>query len=64
MSDEAKEALAFLAVVVLIIGGIVFWIWSCSNEAATYNKLTGGHATTWDAMWTELRVATPERITP
>lgn len=26
------------------------------NEATTYNRLTGAHATTWDALWVELRV--------
>lgn len=25
-------------------------------ESATYNKLTGAHTTTWDALWVELRV--------
>lgn len=25
-------------------------------ESKTYNKLTGAHTTTWDAMWVELRV--------
>jgi len=25
-------------------------------EAKSFNKLTGGNATWWDALWTELRV--------
>lgn len=25
-------------------------------ESQTYNRLTGAHTTTWDAMWVELRV--------
>ena len=25
-------------------------------EAATFNKLTGGHASYWDAIWVQLRV--------
>jgi hypothetical protein len=27
-----------------------------SNEAAVFNKLTGGNATMWDALWADLRV--------
>jgi len=28
-------------------------------EANSYNKLTGGQASTWDAIWVQLRVDCP-----
>lgn len=39
---------------ILIIVGIVWF--RAANEAAVFNKLTGGNATTWDAVWADLRV--------
>ena len=43
-----------VAVVVLFLSVIV--IVPAYFEAKTYNKLTGANATTWDALWVELRV--------
>jgi hypothetical protein len=34
----------------------MIWVVSSWQEAKAYNRLTGAHATTWDAMWVELRV--------
>jgi len=54
-----------------IIGGYIFLIlfvlvclfgsgglyWFCVyQEARTYERLTGKHVTTWDALWVDLRV--------
>jgi hypothetical protein len=33
----------------------VFWV-RAYFESRTYNRLTGAHTTTWDALWVELRV--------
>lgn len=32
------------------------WIVSSTMEARAFERLTGNHVTTWDAMWVELRV--------
>lgn len=53
-SREMKLALLVLAGLVLLLVSVG---WFCSYmEARTYNKLTGAHVTTWDAMWVDLRV--------
>ena len=60
MSDR-NEIIGFAALVVMgLIVAVIIWVVASSFEAEAYNRLTNGHATTWDAMWTELRVATPE----
>lgn len=38
------------------------WVVRSYFEAKTYNKLTGASATTWDAMWVELRVQAEPKI--
>lgn len=43
----------FAAVVIALLS---IWVVSSSFEARAFNRNTGAHATTWDAMWTELRV--------
>lgn len=50
--DYVVEALAASAIIVAIAG----WPVSSYFEARTYNKLTGAHTTTWDAMWVQLRI--------
>ena len=40
---------------VVIAAGIFRWV-SATMESRTYNRLTGAHTTTWDAIWVELRV--------
>lgn len=34
----------------------IIWVGKSFFEARAFNKLTGSHATTWDAMWSDLRV--------
>lgn len=41
---------------IALIGAILLGLLSAHMESQTYNKLTGAHTTTWDAMWVELRV--------
>jgi len=64
--DDFKDALRELAPAVagLVVGAIVLatlyvpiiWLKS-SQEAAAFNRFTTGpKATTWDALWVELRV--------
>jgi len=47
--------IAILTIVFLVFGG-GWWVFKSSQEAATYNKITGKQVTTWDAMWVELRI--------
>jgi len=49
-----KWCLGIIAVLVALC--IAEWIGSSYFESQTYNRLTGAHTTTWDAMWVELRV--------
>ena len=44
-------------VAALLIASFVAVVWISSwQEAKAFNRLTGGHATTWDAVWVQLRV--------
>lgn len=47
-------------VALTIIGAMVFaismWYVQASIESSTYNRLTGGNVTVWEAMWTNIRV--------
>jgi hypothetical protein len=47
---------AFMAMLVLVGGLILFAIWTAQQESAAYNRLTGAKTTAWDAMFLELRV--------
>jgi hypothetical protein len=52
--DIAKAIIAGLLFILIVGPGT--WI-SASNEAAAFNRFTDGpQATTWDAVWLELRV--------
>jgi hypothetical protein len=64
--DDFKDALRELApaiavyggalILLLLIGAPIVWLKS-SQEAAAFNRFTTGRkATTWDALWVELRV--------
>lgn len=56
--NEEKAVIIVAGALLAIIGicAIGWWVFSSSMEAKAYNRLTGAHATTWDAMWVELRV--------
>jgi hypothetical protein len=55
MNEDISAGLIVVLLVILIVGGGT-WI-SASNEAAAFNRFTDGPvATTWDAVWLELRV--------
>ena len=59
--DEGTHPLKVLAVGLSVILLIVVVVpLACAHmEAKTYNKLTGSHVSTWDALWVQLRV-TPD----
>ena len=49
--------LAFLLAVLVVLSlPIGAWVFASRMEAAAFNQVTGGHVTTWQAMWIELRV--------
>lgn len=53
MRSSAFEFVAITGLVALF----VFLVWfSAYNEAATFRKLTGKEVSTWDALWSDLRV--------
>lgn len=58
MNDNDK-ALNIIWMAIVIILFIVFpgiCVFSAHMEAKAYNRITGQHVSTWDAMWVELRV--------
>ena len=48
-------AITLLCVAALALG-LACCVFAAYQEARTFNELTGGNATTWDAIWVELRV--------
>lgn len=58
--DDPKMWLLLGCVFAGLAAGFLAWmIFSASQESAVYNRLTGAHTTTWDALWVELRVQQP-----
>ena len=47
---------AILAIVSIFIIVISVWMFQSSIEAEVYNRETQANITTWEAMWTNLRV--------
>jgi hypothetical protein len=46
-------AIVFVGAVLLLLG---FWVVSSYLEARSFERITGRHVSTWDAMFVELRV--------
>lgn len=59
MLRELAPVVAGVVVAATVLGAIcapIVWL-QASQEAATFNRFTAGpKATTWDALWVELRV--------
>ncbi len=56
---RSERALTLMTVfgVIFVLGlALGGWVFSSYQEARTYERLTGKHVTTWDAMWVDLRV--------
>lgn len=52
-----KDKIQIILAVVVIAGLILFFsLIQPFFEARSFNKLTGNNASTWDAIWVELRV--------
>lgn len=46
----------------LVAGLLPFgWVATSYLEASAYNRVTGKHVSTWDAMWVDLRVSSEAR---
>jgi len=58
MNNKGDSSLAVLIGLTILFLAIVAGagIFQAHMEASTYNKLTGGNATWFDALWVELRV--------
>lgn len=54
MDRELAWVVSVIAAFFVLLG--CFFVFAAHKEAETYNRLTGAHVTTWDAMWVELRV--------
>ncbi len=52
----ASWAIIVIAVLVGITVGPAIWVVRSRFEAQAYNRVTGAHVSTWDAMWLDLRV--------
>ncbi len=52
----------FITLLLIASVAVGVWVVRSSLEAQSYNRLTGADATTWEAMWVQLRVqGTPNR---
>lgn len=61
MSDWKSALIFFPIAFALCLGG---WVLQSSFEARAYERATGFHVSTWDAMFIELRVQAPPRSEP
>jgi ABC-type spermidine/putrescine transport system permease subunit II len=55
-SKNIALLLFVLLVLASIFGPLAVWVFASHMEASTYNRVTGRDITTWEAMWTNLRV--------
>lgn len=53
---RVENILYVLIAIIIFLGMPGFWLARSYFEAQSFNRLTGKQATTWDAMWVELRV--------
>lgn len=56
MYSRRFNVLMWFALVGVVLAAFGALIIKSHYEAETYNRLTGGTATTWDALWVQLRV--------
>lgn len=56
MNDRQEIAFATVIIVLILLIGSAVWVFQSSMEAQVYNRETGSNITTWEAMWTNLRV--------
>ena len=54
--DIDPEAFLPLALILMIVFTVCLWVLQSNIEANVYNRETGANITTWEAMWTNLRV--------
>jgi len=59
--EKNKLSKIDLVIIIMIAVGLFFAIAQPHFEAKAYNKLTGGNATYWDALFTELRIVGSEK---
>jgi hypothetical protein len=57
-----SEAIALTIITgIFVLGMAVLWMGSSYFEARAYERVTGQHVSTWDAMFLDLRVmSTPQ----
>ena len=53
------DLMVILIILIFVLGGPICWVTSSYFESQSYNRLTGAHTTTWDAMFLQLRVMEP-----
>lgn len=54
---KSREAALYgIGIGAFIAFAVAAWVFSASMEAAAFNRATGSHVSTWDAMWAEFRV--------
>lgn len=61
---ERTKAISVILIFLALLAVPAIWIGKSHMEARAYNRLTGGNATTLDAMFAELRVNGTERNNP
>lgn len=64
MRDTEAVAYAAMSFAAAIIVSGAIAVFAAYNEARAYNRITGAHVTTWDAIFVELRIDNPPQHTP
>ena len=54
--SKKLDTLYFWLLISIVIVSLTIFLIQPYFEAQSFNKLTGGDATYWDALWSELRV--------
>lgn len=62
MSARPETWLGIFLIALTCAIGLGIWVVKSRFEASAYNRITGSHVSTWDAMWVELRVQDSPRL--
>jgi hypothetical protein len=55
-NDNENFASLLIGIALVLVTVCVFWFGKSYFESRSYNRLTGGSSTTWDALFVQLRV--------
>lgn len=56
MKNKTVDTLIITLLLFFVISTPIIWVFQSNMEATVYNRETNSNITTWEAMWTNLRV--------